>query len=310
MCRCVQYCYKHANQYSEVCKIFKGKIGLRLVLDDNKNEVRHHQIITQVKDQLFSLRCGAKSLLGSSKVPHLNLSYCACSNIENFYQVKQLLTNHQIRKLVINNIYGDSDLIFNETIDDDYFDDFPKCPRVKTLSFLLTQLDETHDLIPKITKMVSFFPNLTEIDCFFNAEHYTSEQFSSQKLIDRVAKECKTIEQLRKACPLNTSFDLTHRFRIRRAEPLLTVKQTIKHFLKTTKFNQLHFFKHAVEEIKNDDVMSLRYYYFVIIKWKEQNFKTSLSFEGDLDPLTLGDNEVIEEDDNLVIPLFDRYEPD
>jgi hypothetical protein len=63
-----------------------------------------------------------------------------------------------------------------EKIDEDYFDDFPVCFYTKKLDFEWDQLDETHDLLPKITKMIPFFPNLIRMVCYFEAEQYTSEQ--------------------------------------------------------------------------------------------------------------------------------------
>jgi hypothetical protein len=62
-----------------------------------------------------------------------------------------------------------------ETIDEDYFVDFPVCPRIKKLNFGW-RLDETHDVVSKLTKMVRFFPNLANMECRFNAEPYASEQ--------------------------------------------------------------------------------------------------------------------------------------
>jgi hypothetical protein len=72
-----------------------------------------------------------------------------------------------------NNFIGNLNL---EKIDDDYFVDFPICPRIKKISFTWEQLDETHEIVSKLTKMVSFFPNLIDMRCDFNAKHYTSEQ--------------------------------------------------------------------------------------------------------------------------------------
>lgn len=80
-----------------------------------------------------------------------------------------MLTGHQIRKLAIRNTHQQSDPRFEgnqpvtillktlilEAITDDYFVDFPVCPRIKKLDFVWTQLDETHELLPKLTNIGS-----------------------------------------------------------------------------------------------------------------------------------------------------------
>lgn len=67
-------------------------------------------------------------------------------------------------------------ILITETIDDNYFADFPLCSRIRKLDFRWSQLDETHELVSKLTKMVSFFPNLTNMDCDFDAQYYISEK--------------------------------------------------------------------------------------------------------------------------------------
>lgn len=67
-------------------------------------------------------------------------------------------------------------MLISETIEDDYFADFPICPRIKTLEFVWYQLDETHDLVSKLTDIVPFFPNLIKLKCNFLAENHLSKE--------------------------------------------------------------------------------------------------------------------------------------
>jgi hypothetical protein len=66
--------------------------------------------------------------------------------------------------------------LISENIDSNYFDDFPTCPRIQEIDFRWVQLDETHELVPKVTEIIPFFPNLKLMVCFFEAEYRTSEQ--------------------------------------------------------------------------------------------------------------------------------------
>lgn len=86
------------------------------------------------------------------------------------------------------------------------------------------------------------------------------------------------------------------------------MKQTVKQLLKKTKFNQLDCFEHITQEPNNDEnVVLVRQYYGVDVRWIEPKFCSSLRFTVDLDPLTLDDVEVIEDDDKLLIPRVARY---
>jgi hypothetical protein len=73
----------------------------------------------------------------------------------------------------------------------------------------------------------------------------------------------------------------------------------VKHVLKTTKFNQLKFFGHAVK-CAMDEATILRTYYYAHFMWKEPKLDCNLGFEGDLNPLTLED-EAVEDDDHLLV---------
>jgi hypothetical protein len=59
-----------------------------------------------------------------------------------------------------------------------------------------------------------------------------------------------------------------------------------------------------------EHLIGIGQYYAINVVWKESNFYSNLFFRVGLDPLTLDDVEVIEEDDNLLIPNSTRYEPD
>jgi hypothetical protein len=76
----------------------------------------------------------------------------------------------------------------------------------------------------------------------------------------------------------------------------------VKHVLKTTKFNKSEFFGHAVKRAmdENDVEIAIGSYYLAIVAWKEPNFHCTLKFEGDLDPLTLDEGDVVEDDDHLL----------
>jgi hypothetical protein len=72
--------------------------------------------------------------------------------------------------------------LISEKIDSNYFDDFHTCPHIQKLEFTLEQLDETHELVPTLTQMLPFFPNLARLTCFFKAEHYATEQVDTVDL--------------------------------------------------------------------------------------------------------------------------------
>lgn len=78
----------------------------------------------------------------------------------------------------------------------------------------------------------------------------------------------------------------------------------IKHVLKTEKFNQLKFFDHATKTTTNENAAPVITYYHAHIVWKEPNFCSNLGFGGDLNPLTLDDNAVEDDDHLLVYPPF------
>jgi hypothetical protein len=86
------------------------------------------------------------------------------------------------------------------------------------------------------------------------------------------------------------------------------VKQSVKRILKETKFNRLNCFERIIDESNTDqNVVLIREYYGVDVRWNEPNFCSSVRFRVDLDPLTLDDVEVSEDDDKLLIPRLDRY---
>lgn len=78
------------------------------------------------------------------------------------------------------------------------------------------------------------------------------------------------------------------------------MKQTVKHVLKTTKFNQLKFFDHATKTTTDETATLVRTYYYAHLVWKNLKLDCNLGFEGDLNPLTL-DDEAAEEDDHLLV---------
>lgn len=104
------YCYNHADEYSDLCKIFKGlsstsqftsnvnlilgRIALCFWPAQGENELHHYVILKQIKSQLYSLRCNARSLLESSEVPRLDLIYCALLRCDNFCKCLRLLFTH------------------------------------------------------------------------------------------------------------------------------------------------------------------------------------------------------------------------
>jgi hypothetical protein len=63
---------------------FLEHISLCLCFDRKENQIHHYSIIKEVQNQLYSLRCYAKSLIDSPKVPRLDLIFCGVGTIENF----------------------------------------------------------------------------------------------------------------------------------------------------------------------------------------------------------------------------------
>jgi hypothetical protein len=76
------------------------------------------------------------------------------------------------------------------------------------------------------------------------------------------------------------------------------VKQMVKHVLKTTNFNRLKFFDHAIKTTETGTLA--RTYYFAHIVCNEPKLDCNLSFEGELNPIT-SDDEAIEDDDHLLV---------
>lgn len=82
----------------------------------------------------------------------------------------------------------------------------------------------------------------------------------------------------------------------------------VKQILKKTKFNQLDCFERISKDPGGGNDVLAKQYYGVDVVWKEASkFCSDLRFTIELDPLTLDGNEVIEDDDNLLIPRFTRY---
>jgi hypothetical protein len=81
----------------------------------------------------------------------------------------------------------------------------------------------------------------------------------------------------------------------------------VKQLLTNTKFNQLDCFEHMTDETNDDNNLLIRNYYGVDIAWQEPNFYCDLRFIVDLDLLTLAEDDVAEENDSLLVPLYTRY---
>ncbi|KAI6179172.1 hypothetical protein M3Y98_00581700 [Aphelenchoides besseyi] len=274
------YRYENADEFSAVSKLFRGHIALDLYSDIFEAE-NHSAIIRQVQKQLYSLDGHAKSMIGLSEMPRLNLmsSYLG---ITNLYQFKQVLTRHRIKELKVKN-FCISPEIFDPTIDDNFFDDFPTCPSVKKLKFSWAYLDEMHNIVPKVTKMMPFFPNLRQLYCRFEAYYYPHEELSLQKLVVWIRDECRKIEELQKA-----SLSLTD----------VVVKQGVEEILNTTKFKVLRFANLVMPGTENDEYDVFIPQYCEVELWREQpNGVAALQFKVDLDPLTLNDVDDDESDD-------------
>ncbi|KAI6210444.1 hypothetical protein M3Y96_00328900 [Aphelenchoides besseyi] len=221
-------------------------------------------------------------------------------DIENLYQLKQVLAKHQIKEIAAGNGSIDSPR-FDATIDDNFFDDFPTCPSVEKLRIGCKDLSETHDLVSKITQMMPFFPNLRDLLCNFDAEHYTPEQFSLQKLVVWIRKECRKITELQKASPPIIDIASQYLFKIRKPESKKVVKELVKEILETTKFNQLHSVEHIIPEPNNNEEgVLVKQYYMLELRRMQANCIAILRFTVDLDPLTLDDDddEPTENNDN------------
>ncbi|KAI6179295.1 hypothetical protein M3Y98_00595000 [Aphelenchoides besseyi] len=169
-------------------------------------------------------------------------------------EFKHVLTKHQIKELIVSCMYPE---IFDPTIDDNFFDDFPTCPSVKKLNFTWMDSNETHNLVPK---------------------------FSLQKLVVWIRDECRKIEELQRA-----SLSIT--------DVTLVVKQLVKEILNTTKFKVLRFAKLVMPGTENDENDVFIPQYCEVELWREQaNSLAALQFEVDLDPLTLNDDDESEDE--------------
>ncbi|KAI6194013.1 hypothetical protein M3Y96_01080000 [Aphelenchoides besseyi] len=209
-------------------------------------------------------------------------------------EFKHVLTKHQIKELIVSCMYPE---IFDPTIDDNFFDDFPTCPSVKKLNFTWMDSNETHNLVPKVTKMMPFFPNLCELYCCFRAKYYTSKEFSLQKLVVWIRDECRKIEELQRASLSITDVTLVYNFKIRKEESKKVVKQLVKEILNTTKFKVLRFAKLVMPGTENDENDVFIPQYCEVELWREQaNSLAALQFEVDLDPLTLNDDDESEDE--------------
>ncbi|KAI6232178.1 hypothetical protein M3Y95_00459300 [Aphelenchoides besseyi] len=278
------YEYKYAKEFSAVCKIFTGHILVDLS-DDVNAAKKHVKIIKQVHKQLYSLRCDVKSLVTSPDMPQLDLPY-GDIYIVNLYQFKQVMAKHQIKKVWTGNNRMQSPR-FDETIDNNFFDDFPTCPSVERLIFSWKDLNADHNLVSKVTEMVPFFPRLRKLYCCFRADHYTAEQFSLQQLVVWIRNECKELEELQKTKIPFVS--VTYTIKIRKTESQKVVKQVVKEMLKTTKFSQLYMAESVIRK-SNDNVID-KPYSDVDLRWISLKFHVILKFTIDLDPLTLNDIE-------------------
>ncbi|KAI6219271.1 hypothetical protein M3Y95_01121700 [Aphelenchoides besseyi] len=289
-----KYRYKYAEEFSAVSRFFTGYIALNLFSDIDEAE-NHNVIIRQLQKQLYSLCGHAKSIIDYPKTLRLNLMNSSL-DIENLYEFKQVLTKHRIKELCVGNSCVHSSR-FDPTIDDNFFNDFPTCPSVEKLKFTWKDLDEIHNLVWKVTKMMPFFPNLSELLCCFRAEHYTLEQFSLQKLVAWIRKECRKIEELQKTSLSITNIALVYVFKIRKPESRKVVKQSVKEILKTTKFKQLRSAKHIIPEAENDENdVPIKQYCDLELWRKQPNCLAALEFTVDLDPHTLNDDNESEDE--------------
>ncbi|KAI6193973.1 hypothetical protein M3Y96_01075700 [Aphelenchoides besseyi] len=220
------YQYKYADEFSAFSKLFMGHIALSLYWDIKEAE-NHSAIIRQVQKQLYSVYGHAKSMID---------------------EFKHVLTKHQIKELIVFCMYPE---IFDPTIDDNFFDDFPTCPSVKKLNFTWMDSNETHNLVPKVTKIMPFFPNLCELYCRFKVRFYAHEEFSLQKLVVWIRDECRKIEELQKASLSITDVTLVYKFEIRNVESKKVVKQLVKEILKTTEFKVLRSAKNIIPGTAN-----------------------------------------------------------
>ncbi|KAI6187928.1 hypothetical protein M3Y98_00298600 [Aphelenchoides besseyi] len=209
-------------------------------------------------------------------------------------QFKQVLTKHQIKELIVPWMYPEC---FDPTIDDNFFDDFPTCPSVKKLKFTWMDLDEMPNLLPKVTKMMPFFPNLRQLYCRFEAYYYPYEELSLQKLVVWIRDECRKIEELQKASLSINDVALVYSFKIRKEESKKVIKQGVKEILETTKFNVLRFAKLVMPGTENDENDVFIPQYCEVELWRKQsNCLAALQFEVDLDPLTLNDDDESEDE--------------
>ncbi|KAI6193985.1 hypothetical protein M3Y96_01077100 [Aphelenchoides besseyi] len=289
--RLFTYRYKYADEFSAVSKLFRGHIALNLFNDMFEAE-NHSAIIRQIQKQLYSLDGHAKSMIGLSEMPRLNLMSSSL-RIGNLYQFKQVLTRHRIKELKVKN-FCISPEIFDPTIDDNFFDDFPTCPSVKKLKFTWRNLDEMHNIVPKVTKMMPFFPNLCQL-YYYTSKYHAPGEFSLQKLVVWIRDECRKIEELQKASLSLTDVTLVYNFEIGNVESKKVVKQLVKEILKTTEFKVLRFAKHVTRANAENGYYMFIPEYFEVELWREQaNSLAALQFKVELNPLTLNDDDELE----------------
>ncbi|KAI6232164.1 hypothetical protein M3Y95_00457900 [Aphelenchoides besseyi] len=282
------YEFKYAKEFSAVCKIFTGHIAMNLS-DDVEAAENHSSIVKQVQKQLYSLRGNAKSLIASPDMPQLDLAFGGI-DIENLYQFKQVMAKHRIKEMWAGNdrIYSPN---FDAKIDDNFFDDFPTCPSVEMLKFNWKELNEDHDLVSKVTRMIPFFPKLRKLYCCFRADHYTAEQFSLQQMVVWIRNECKKLEELQKTKLPITEIGIAYDFKIRKPESSKVVKKLVKKILKTTTFNRVFDAKLVTPKPDNKDKLIKQHY--AINLWQRKPYcLADVQFTIDLDPLTLDDEDL------------------
>ncbi|KAI6205259.1 hypothetical protein M3Y94_00772200 [Aphelenchoides besseyi] len=301
----IQYQYKYAEEFSALSRIFTGRIELSLFSDVDAAK-NHSNIIKQIHKQLYALRCDAKSLIASSDMPQLDLAFIGM-DVKNLYEFKQVLAKHQIKKVAV----GNSEIMassFDVNIDDNFFDDFPTCSSVEELNFNWKELNEDQDIVSKVTKMVSFFPNLKELLYRSIAVHYTAEQvdylfkrkhkvptfqFSLQKLVVWVSNECKKLEELHKTKLSTTLMVIYYVFTIRKPESSKVVKKLVRKILRTTKF-LLYSVKLVTPNSDDKDTLIKQHYALELRRFMNADSGAILQFTIDLDPLIVNNEDLDE----------------